>query len=385
MRLDSLSPLLDRTGPWATAYVGTARATESAGEERRLTARAAGDELARQGAGAATVDAVTAHLTERSPRTEPQGSAVFAADGEVVLDLPLSRAPDRMQVCWSALPHLGPLPELTGEDPLCLTARIDRTGADFELVDARGTREAGQARGEEWPVHRTNTGEPSEKHFQLKVENTWESNAGVIADAVATRFRQSGADVLVLSGDPRERRAVHEKLPRELRDAAVETSHGGRAAGSATELLDRETERARQEFVERHTAGALTRLRAAHTPGHSPEDSPGAAVAEGVPSLVEAAREHRMDTLVVRPGGADREREVWVGTDGDQLAVRRSELQYLGATEAAPARADDALLRSAIASDTQVLVAPADDDLPVGGMGAVLRWTNEPGASPATS
>ncbi|WP_369203057.1 Vms1/Ankzf1 family peptidyl-tRNA hydrolase [Streptomyces sp. PU-14G] len=386
MRLDSLAPLLDRHGPWATAYVGTARATETAGDERRLTARAAGDELARQGAGAATVDAVTQYLETLSPRTQPQGSVVFATDGEVVLDLPLTRAPDRTQVCWSALPHLAPLPELTGENPLCLTARIDRTGADFELADARGTREAGQARGEDWPVHRTTTGEPSEKHFQLKVENTWESNAGVIADAIATRFRETGADVLVLSGDPRERRAVHEKLPERLRGVAVETSHGGRAAGSATELLDRETERARQEFVQRHTDDALSRLRAAHTPGSpGPAGSTGADVAEGVPSLVEAAREHRVGTLVVRPGGSDRDREVWVGDSCDQVAVRRSELQYLGATEPVPARADDALLRSAAATDAEVLVASPQDDLPVGGMGAVLRWTHEEGPVPASS
>ncbi|NSC24971.1 hypothetical protein FM076_28960 [Streptomyces albus subsp. chlorinus] len=381
MRLDSLAPLLDRSGPWATAYVGTARATETSGDERRLTARAVGDELARQGAGAATAEAVAERLAALSPRTEPQGAVVFAADGDVVLDLPLTRAPDRAQVSFSALPHLGPLPELLGENPLCLTARIDRTGADFELVDAHGTRQAGQARGEEWPVHRTATGEPSEKHFQVRVENTWESNAGVIAEAVAERFLQTGADVLVLSGDPRERRAVHERLPEQLRTLAVETSHGGRAAGAATELLDRETERARREFAERHTAEALSELRAAHAPGTGPAGSAGTAVAEGVPRLVEAAREHRVGTLLVRPGGPDRDREVWVGDGFDQVGVRRSELPYLGAREPVSARADDALLRSAVATDAEVLVAPADDELPVGGLGAILRWTHEEGAA----
>ncbi|MDI6411755.1 Vms1/Ankzf1 family peptidyl-tRNA hydrolase [Streptomyces albus] len=380
MRLDSLAPCLDRSGPWATAYVSTARATETSGEERRLTARAAGDELARQGASKATVEAVTEHLATLSPRAEPQGSAVFATEGEVVLEVPLTQAPDRAQVCWATLPHLGPLPELLGENPLCLTARIDRTGADFELTDAYGTRPAGQARGEEWPVHRTANGEFSEKHFQFRVENTWESNAGVIAEAVAARFAESGADVLLLSGDPRERRAVHDKLPEQLRQLAVETSHGGRAAGSSTELLDRETERIRQEYARRHTAEALTELRAAHTPGASPAGAAGGGVAEGVPSLVEAAREHRLDTLVVRPGGPDREREVWVGDGSDQLGVRRSELQYLGATDPSPARADDALLRNAVATDAEVLVVPPEDELPVGGLGALLRWTHgEPG------
>ncbi|MGP3973944.1 baeRF2 domain-containing protein [Streptomyces sp. 8N114] len=373
MRLDSLAPLLDRNGPWATVYTSTARATESAGEERRLAARAAGDELARQGADAATVNAVAEHLGALSPRTQPRGSVVFAANGDIVLDLPLNVAPDRSHVSWSALPHLGPLPELRGENPRCLTARIDRTGADFELVDALGTHSAGQATGEEWPVHRTATGEMSERHFQLRVENTWESNAGLVAEAVARRFQETGAEVLVLSGDPRERRAVHERLPEQLRAIAVETSHGGRAAGSSSELLDRETARAREEFAARHTAQALAAMRAAHTPGPAPA---GSATAETVPSLVEAAREHRVDTLLVRPGGPDREREVWVGEGYDQVAVRRSELQYLGAPDPAPARADDALLRSALATDAEVLVADPQEELPVGGLGALLRWTH---------
>ncbi|MGI5347561.1 Vms1/Ankzf1 family peptidyl-tRNA hydrolase [Streptomyces sp. CA-250714] len=378
MRLDSLAPLLDRSGPWATVYTSTARATETAGDERRLAARAAGDELKRQGADAATVDAVTGHLAALSPRTQPQGSVVFAANGDVVLDLPLTVAPDRNHVCWSALPHLGPLPELLGENPRCLTARIDRTGADFELVDARGTHSAGQATGEEWPVHRTATGELSEKHFQLRVENTWESNAGLVAEAIARRFEETGADVLMLSGDPRERRAVRDRLPEQLRAIAVETSHGGRAAGSSSELLDRETARAREEFVAQHTARALTAMRAAHLPGPAPA---GSATAETVPSLVEAAREHRVDTLLVRPGGPDREREVWVGDGYDQVAVRRSELQYLGAPDPAPARADDALLRSALATDAEVLVADPEEELPVGGLGALLRWSHQEGTA----
>ncbi|MET9859218.1 Vms1/Ankzf1 family peptidyl-tRNA hydrolase [Streptomyces smyrnaeus] len=373
MRLDSLAPLLDRNGPWATVYTSTARATETSGEERRLTARAAGDELTRQGADASTVDAVHDHLSALSPRTRPQGSVVFAADGDIVLELPLNKAPDRNEVSWSALPHLAPLPELLGENPRCLTARIDRTGADFELVDAHGTHSAGQATGEEWPIHRNATGELSEKHFQLRVENTWESNAGLIAEAIERRFQDTGADVLVLSGDPRERRAVHERLPEQLRAIAVETSHGGRAAGSSSELLDRETARARAEFVARHTAQALDTMRAAHMPGPAPA---GSGTAETVPALVEAAREHRVDTLLLRPGGPDRDREVWVGDGSDQVAVRRSELQYLGATEPAPARADDALLRNALATDAEVLVADPQEELPVGGLGALLRWTH---------
>ncbi|MDJ1137092.1 Vms1/Ankzf1 family peptidyl-tRNA hydrolase [Streptomyces iconiensis] len=369
MHLSSLAPLLTRNGPWATVYSDTPQATESAGTERRLAARGIADELTQQGADVATAEAVAERLEARSPQEEPLGSVVFAAGGEVVLDLPLTDVPERRMVSWSVLPHLAPLPRLTSEDPLCLTVRVDRTGADFQLSDAQGTHAAGRVDGDAWPVHRTSSGEMSERHFQTRVENTWENNAALIAEATVSRFEETGADVLVLCGDTRERRAVHERLPQAIGAVTVETSHGGRAPGSGTELLDLEAERVRTEYAGRHAAETLEAFRAGRAPGHEPE------AAEGVPALIEAAREHRVGTLLVDPEGPDAHQEVWVGPDPDQIGVRRSELAYLGAPDPSPARADDALLRNAAATGAEVLVPGPGEDIPVGGLGALLRWT----------
>ncbi|GHI29725.1 hypothetical protein Sdagh_14550 [Streptomyces daghestanicus] len=100
-----------------------------------------------------------------------------------------------------------------------------------------------------------------------------------------------------------------------------------------------------------------------------------------MPALVEAAREHRIDELLVIPDGPDTHREVWIGEDADQLAVRRTELKTLGEQNSWAARADDALLRSAVmtgAPAISVLPALPDtedrQDTPVGGLGALLRW-----------
>jgi hypothetical protein len=75
---------------------------------------------------------------------------------------------------------------------------------------------------------------------------------------------------------------------------------------------------------------------------------------------------------------------VWVGDHPDQIAARRTEPQYLGETEPASARADDALLRSAATTGAEVLcVQPSDvpegvsEDVPNGGLGALLRWPYE--------
>ncbi|MCP3767927.1 MULTISPECIES: baeRF2 domain-containing protein [unclassified Streptomyces] len=377
MHLSFLGPLFERPGPWATVYFDSAQNDEAGAKRRELSVREACRTLEEEGADAATVQAMREALMSIGPAEDPAGRVVFAAGGDVVLSRRLSRPPQRQIVCWAPLPRLTPLLELTGQDPVCLVAYIDRTGADLELRGAAGPRDAGQVEGQQWPVHRTASADWSERHFQLKVENTWENNAAEIADALGSAYEESGADLVVLVGDPRERPAVQERLPEAVRRVTVETEHGGRAAGSSSAVLEEAIEEARQQYARRRVEEALDRFRAGRVGTDRPTDA-----VEGVPALVEAAREHRIDTLLVRPDGADLARETWVGGHPDQVAVRRSDAQTLGEGDPTSVRADDALLRAAAVTAADVLVVPPPDedgaDIPAGGLGALLRWTYEP-------
>lgn len=379
MQLSFLQPLFDRPGPWATVYFDPARNDESGAKRRELSVREACRTLEEEGADAATTEAVRDALMRIGPAEDPAGRVIFAAEGEVVLSHRLSRPPRRQIACWAPLPRLTPLLELAGQDPVCLVAYIDRTGADFELRGAAGPQSAGQVEGERHPVHRTASSDWSERHFQLKVENPWEHNAGEIAQALSAAYEESGADLVVLVGDPRERPAVHEKLPEEIRRVTTETEHGGRAAGSSSPALEEAVEQARQRYTRHRVEEALDRFRA----GRGGTDRPTEAV-KGVPALVEAAREHRIDTLLVRPDGPELGRETWVGVRPDQIAVRRTDARTLGESDPVAVRADDALLRAAAVTAADVLaVPPADEDgadatdIPTGGLGALLRWTYE--------
>ncbi|MFF1381561.1 Vms1/Ankzf1 family peptidyl-tRNA hydrolase [Streptomyces sp. NPDC058308] len=385
MQLSFLGPLFDRPGPWATVYLDPGQNDEAGAKRRELSVREVCRTLAEQGADTATTEAVGDVLT-RTPAAEfPAGRVVFATAGEVVLGHRLSRPPRGQIASWAPLPHLAPLLELAGQDPACLVAYIDRTGADFELRCAAGPQDAGGVEGRQRPVHRTASGDWSERSFQLKVENTWEHNAGEIAEALTAAYEKSGAELVVLVGDPRERPAVHAKLPDAVRDVTVETEHGGRAAGSASPALEEAIARARHQHADRRAEEALARFRAGRVGTDRPTDA-----VEGVPAVVAAAREHRIDTLLVRPDGPDLNREVWVGPEPDQAAVRRNDAQTLGETDPVSVRADDALLRSAAVTGADVRIVPrpgeaasdgsarheaADTDLPAGGLGALLRWT----------
>ncbi|GGT06788.1 baeRF2 domain-containing protein [Streptomyces chromofuscus] len=371
MDLAFLHPLYEHPGPWASVYVDLSQHGEDTPHERHLTAEAMSRELAGQGADEGTCRAVRDAIEELKHSPEPHGRALFARAGEVVLDPPLARAPRRSRAAWAPLPRATPLLDLTGEDAVAVVAYIDRRGADFELRSALTREKAGTVTGRQWPVHRTSSADWSERHFQLRVENTWDHNAAEIADALAVCQEETRADLLILVGDDRERRAVHERLPKRLLDRVVESAHG---AGSR--LLDGDVEEARATHVRRHAEAELERFLAAR----APDDEGRTGTVEGVPALVEAAREHRIDELVVRPDGGDTHREVWIGEDADQLAVRRTDLKILGEQTSWSARADDALIRSAVATDAPAIsLAPVEAarerDVPVGGLGALLRWT----------
>jgi hypothetical protein len=380
MQLSFLEPLFDRAGPWATVYFDPAQNDESGAKRRELSVREACRTLEEEGADAATTEAVRDALMNTGPAEDPAGRVIFAAGGEVVLSHRLSRPPQGQIACWAPLPRLTPLLELSGQDPVCLVAYVDRTGADFEVRGAAGPQDAGQVQGQQWPIHRTASADWSERHFQLKVEDTWERNAGEIAEALTSAYEESGADLVVLVGDPRERPAVRDRLPEAVRQVTVETEHGGRAAGSSSAVLEEAIEQARQQYTRRRIEEALDRFRAGRVGTDRPTDA-----VEGVPALVEAAREHRIDTLLIRPDGADLARETWVGGEPDQVAVRRSDARTLGEADPIPVRADDALLRAAAVTAADVLIVPPSDDgddadVPAGGLGALLRWTYEPTA-----
>lgn len=395
MELGFLGPLFERQGPWASVYFDTTTASEDAAARQKLGARSAVEQLRDEGADEATCTAVHDRLVSLPRGAEPPGHAVFAAGGEVVLDVKLTSPPPGggPLVAWQTLPRTGPLLELAASDPRGLVAYIDRRGADFELTGPLGPRQAGGVTGADWPLHRTSTGDWSERHFQTAVENTWEQNAAEIADELRVQWEKCGAEVLVLAGEARERNSVYGRLPSDLRERTVQAEHGVRADSGAEgpasntsggrRLLAEEIAQARARYARQRVARALERFQA----GRAPDEAGRVDAAEGVPALVEAAREHSVGVLLVRPEGPDLRREVWVGEGPGQVAVRRSETQYLGATEPASARADDALLRSAAATGAEVLCVRGSDvpegvprDLPDGGLGALLRWPHESAA-----
>lgn len=382
MNLAPLAPLYERPGPWASVYVDTSAADQAPTGRSELLRREVRADLAAQGADEATCKAVsdaldayarTPHLAggpdERGDGASGTagaggldgsgGRAIFACNGEVVLEPVLTvPPPTETAATWGPLPHVAPLLELAPQEPRCLVVYIDRIGADFELRTATSRSREGSVDGEDWPVRRTATSEWDERHFQLSVENTWDQNAKDIAETVTAKLAETDAEVVVLAGDDRERRTVRVRLPRQLKATVVESPHGGRARGADSRLLDEDVAQAMRAYGEARRADELDRFHSGSTVSGGRLDA-----AEGVPALVEAAREHRIGTLFVQPDGSDANREVWAGALADQIALRRTDTRYLGEPEPFAVRADDALIRAATMTGADVvLVEPAPDE-----------------------
>ncbi|MFI6876676.1 hypothetical protein ACIBL6_24900 [Streptomyces sp. NPDC050400] len=355
MDLAFLTPLYDRPGPWASVYVDTSRYCGSTAEDQSLEALGVQRALAAAGADEATCHAARMAVDELRHAREPVGRAFFAAAGEVVLDPPLSAPPPGTSAHWAPVPHTAPLLDLAADNPVCLVAYLDRRGADFEVRSSLGESAAGTV-----SVRRAGSdGPPAQDAWGTWDRwGTWEREAGEIVRALVVRQAEIRADLVVLVGDEPECAVVRDRLPGVLDGRVVRARHG---AGSR--LLDAELERIRTG----HAALRAARGEELFASARGQDD----AAVEGVPALVEAAREHRIAELLVRPGGPDAHREVWVGDAPDQVAVRRGDAAALGVAEPVPARADDALLRCAAASGASALSVTSAG--PSGGLGALLR------------
>ena len=109
--------------------------------------------------------------------------------------------------------------------------------------------------------------------------------------SLADAAEQSRPDVVVLAGEPHEREDVLDRLPARLRDHLAISDHGGRAAGTTSDLLDVDVVAASEEFLHRREREELDHFLAGGRDG----------TVVGVPELVGAAQHHRIDTLVLRP------------------------------------------------------------------------------------
>ncbi len=310
MQLTPLRPVLEHSGPMATVYLEARPPGEDAAAQSRLRWQAVREQLARDGATAATLDALDDAL-RRDPVGEVQadGRVLVACDDGVLLDEHWDAALGTGDAgYWTEAPQLDRYLREALTAVRLLVAVADQTGArvrrlvlgEFGPDDAEppaeqrfsasGTTVHGTADG---PVHKARGGRLSHKHNQRRADETVHQNAGDIAAHLAEAAAGFDPDALVLAGAVPGRTAVRDRLPDRLSRITVEADRGG--------LQDEAAEAAQAEQLDDIADAVRDRRLAAATDEFALARSRGLTV-HGPGPVADAARQGAVSTVVL---GAD--------------------------------------------------------------------------------
>jgi hypothetical protein len=367
MDLGFLSHLYAVQGPFATAYIDCGMPSEDMAQRLELGWRALRTELTEGGADEATLVAMDTACTGET--TGAPGRCLIGAQGRVLLDLELPRAPLRETATVDALPHVMPLVAILGEQIPYVLVVADRTGADIEVHGDLGRLELEvEITGDDNVIRKVQPGGWSQRRFQQRAEDSWDKNAGLIADRVTRLVEAVDACIVITAGDVRTRAYLREHLPATVTDLLVDIDEGGRAAGSSIEAL--------RQRVEQLVAEAAVRRQLAAMAKFDEERGQQDRAVEGLTHTVEALQKAQVDTLVLRDDPSS-DLTLWIGPEPLHIACSRADLAAMGVDEGVcEVRADAAVVRALVGSAAGLVVTPDAGMAVPDGIGAVLRYTD---------
>jgi hypothetical protein len=359
VRLEFLRPLYDSKADYASVYVETSRAGESAAEAVALRWRAARQALADEGADGATLNAMAEVVTD--PDHPAPGLAVFASEGSVRMSRSLPAPPRREIARYSRLPHLMPL--LAQSPPRVPHLRVTANRAGGEVVEVPGEGQARliQVTGEGWPVHKTPVGGWSQARYQRSAEEAWAENAKELAAAVTAAAQRVGAELIVVGGDIKARSLFVDRLGQPLRDVVVVVD---REVPAGSDVLAVAAKEALKRRSERACRAGLETLRS---------QLPRGRAAEGLEDIVAALSEGRVAVLFVADDPSSTA-TVWIGPYPEDLGTSPDVLRDRGVAEPVTERADTAIVRALASTGAELCFIPEGEPAPQDGAGALLRY-----------
>jgi hypothetical protein len=359
MRLSTIRHLFDDSGPWASVYLDGTGSQNDTRQLLELRWRGLRSQLIRGRADEATIEAIDSVILDSMspiPPVLPAGQAMFAAHGRVVMTSALPAPPRRECASWSRLPHAADLVRATGEEVRWLRVDVDRTGGSITTDDGDTVTVLGP---ETDFITKVSTGGRAMPRYQRAAETNWDRNSGEVANAVAAVADRIDADVVVLTGDVRARQLVLDRLPAALVPCVVQVAHESTApardpvlAAATRHAVDTFVRARREAVVDRFHAGLASRTSV-----------------RGVAAVADAAREQRIETLLLGPDHANH--LLWVDPrDATLVGMAKRDV---GASEPIHEPADDAIVAAAAKANAQSVVIDADAEL-VEGLGAILRY-----------
>ncbi|WP_298460655.1 hypothetical protein [uncultured Cellulomonas sp.] len=378
MKLDWLKPLLGRTGPFTTVYVDATRNDPSGETEVLDRWKGLRRDLERQGAPQPVLEEIEDVIT-RPTRVAGAHGRVLIADAEGVrIDRVLADPPDRNSATHGPVPALLPAARAADEAVSYLLVEVNRQGADLHWSDDAGRLEAGDhevVEGDHDELRKVKTGGGwHHDHSQNRAEDSWERNAEVVAADIDKQVVRRNPELIVLTGDVREVRLLHEKLGHHAKELVVEVPGGSRSEGVKQDVFDERVNATLEAFRARRREAVLDLFRQ--------EQGRGGAATTQLDDVIDVLSRGQVSEVVLLESVTTNasplaDRTVWVGPDPLQIARTRDGLEAMGVTEGArELRADIGLVRAALGQDAGLTFAVDGSVDLVDGVGAILRWTD---------
>lgn len=358
MRLDWLRPVTDVEGPFASVTLDVSNVDPVTREQRLKSWGAARRRLQDEGAPEASIAALEEIMTDETHRPGERTRVACAADGRVVLDVGFPGRPRREGAAFGPVPRV--LDVVRGLDGAQTHAivRLDREGADVDVVDPRGELVAAtEVTGDHDELRKVGAGGSSQRRFQARADDSWKHNAAQVAKELDQLVRRDGLGVVFVSGEEHMVSLLREHASGPLAERMVCLERGGRADGVSEQAASTARE------------VALARLHADRDAELAERwgDATGSGLAvEGWQAIQAAMDKGQVAHVLVQSGGPalDGYLSDEGGAPGDQGDVP-------------PNRDLDALLaRLSETSGELSVVGPPFEARE--GIAAILRWTDEP-------
>lgn len=364
-------------GPFLSVYLTTETSVEDAAQ--RSDAR--WGDLRRELAGKGVPGDLLQAVDEVVPAARAEGTSlgvVAAPGGDVVVDHDAGPLPADI-AAWGPVPVLTPLVAWRQEHPPYVVVLADRTGADIIGVRREQPPETVTAGGQRWRASKPRAGGWAHWRMQRRVEETWSRNARAVADEVAAMAAHTGAEVVLVVGEPKALGYLRPLLASPVAALVREVS-GSRPLEGPTEQTADEVARDVRSLAAEHVVAVLDSFHQ-HQGAHD-------RATDGVEDTVRALQAAQVDALLVHDhrlaggtgvGGSRTARgdprTAWFDTANPAMvATDPAELRDVGVASVAQGPLVDVVVRAALVTGAAVQLVPAHGG-PAEGVGALLRWT----------
>ncbi len=350
--MTTLSDLYRLPGPFASVVVRSPSSASDAAHRLEIRWKNARRELETAGASEKMLARFDGTVTQLAHGQSTGGIAsVITTDGEPLVEF-LRDDPNTNTTRLGAIPTLTPILASRQAALPYVVAFVDRTGADLAAVSAGAIGDYVIVEGELTHIHRGQAGGWSQRRYQQRAENRWESNANEVADALVELVHRVGARLVCVSGDVRAVGFLYDHLPAAIKPLVMILTEGD------DEAVWRAADRAVAELVE-HDSEALVAAVADRRPHRTATANSS--------DVLRALGEGRVQTLLVHDDGSDTT-DAWAGALLDPTASLHHSREDL-----VRGRLVDVAVRSALLTqaDIRVVSSPPSEEGP---LAALLRW-----------